>query len=408
MEAVRLAVIDEVPQGLAVRGRTLLSRAGRPLGLLTSVDRAVLQIWVISRVAVLALSWPAMWILQGSSHSDRSWLGLWEQWDAARYQVIAQYGYFHALDVYGSFGPASHPLPQQVAFFPGYPIVLAIVHVVIRQWVAAELLISFVAGAIAVVALGRIAEKDFGAGLGRPAVLYLVASPAAIFLAVGYAESLFLALALCAWLAARNGRWALALLLAGASAIVRTNGLFLCAALLVAIICWAGPRRGRALALYPLCLVPPAAYEVYLRVSTGTWTAWQQAEKAGWQRQLTNPVTAFRTTWAAGFSHEFSAPISFVFQLEPFAVLAGLIATVVLLVHRRWPEALYAGLTIAALATSIWYESVPRALLLIWPVWCGLAYMARKRPWLGQVYLVAAIPISAAIGLLYLTGNWAG
>jgi Mannosyltransferase (PIG-V) len=403
-----VTVINEAKGGSAVSGRAVLHGAWQPLRRLTASDRVVLRIWVFSRCAVLALSWPAMWILQGSSRSDRSWLGLWQQWDAERYQSIAQYGYFHAIAEYGYFGPAAHPEPVQVAFLPGYPIVLAAVHLIVREWTIAELLVSFIAGAVAAVALGRIADRDFGRGLAGPAVLYLVVSPAAIFLAVGYAESLFLALALCAWLAARGGRWPLALLLAGAAAIVRTNGLFLCAALLVAIIAWDGPGRRRALAMFPLCLLPPAGYELYLRVSTGDWLAWSDAEKAGWQRQLTNPIKAFHTTWAAGFGHEYSAPISFVFQLEPFAVLVGLVVTVALLVRRRWPEAVYAGLTIAALATSIWYESVPRALLLIWPVWCGLAYLARNRPWIGQLYLVLAVPVSAAIGLLYLTGNWAG
>ena len=80
---------------------------------------------------------------------------------------------------------------------------------------------------------------------------------------------------------------------------------------------------------------------------------------------------------------EFTAPINFVFQLEIFAVLAGVIATVALLFFRRWSEAIYVGLTIVALATSIWYESVPRSLLLLWPLWCGLAVLAVRRPWIG-------------------------
>lgn len=340
-----------------------------------------------------------MWILQGDSRASRPWLGLWEQWDAVRFQNIAQYGYF---------APAGHALPDQVAFFPGFPIVLALAHVLVRQWTVAGLLTSLVAGGIAMVALGRIADRDYAPGSGHRAVLYLVASPAAIFLAVGYAESLFLAFALCSWLAVRSGRWPMALLLAGAATVIRTNGFFLCAALLIEIIRRAGPERRKALAAFPLALLPVAGYELYLRAKTGDWLAWQHAEAAGWQRRFTNPVTAFHTTWAAAFGHEFAAPVDFPFQLELLAVLVGVITTAVLLARRRWPEAVYAGLTIGALATSIWYESVPRALLLIWPLWCGLAAIARRRPWTGQLYLALAVPLSAAIGLLYLTGNWAG
>jgi hypothetical protein len=388
-----------VKQRAASRGEPLPARAGRLLGWLTPADLDVLRIWLISRVAVLALSWPAMWILQGSSKAARPWLGLWEQWDAVRFQAIAQYGYF---------APGVHFIPDQVAFLPGFPMVLAVAHLLVRQWTIAGLLISFVAGGIAAVALGRIADREYQEGTGKLAVLFLVTSPAAIFLAVGYAESLFLALALCSWLALRSGRWQLALLLAAFATFTRTNGFFLLAALLVEIIRMPGKQRWRALAAFPLALLPIAGYEFYLKASTGDWLAWQHAETAGWYRKFTNPISAFHTTWVAGFEHEFAAPTDFVFQLEIVAVLVGVIATVVLLAKRRWAEAVYAGLTIGALATSIWYESVPRALLLLWPVWCGLAVLAKRRPWTGQLYLALAIPISAAIGLLYLTGAWAG
>ncbi len=155
-------------------------------------------------------------------------------------------------------------------------------------------------------------------------------------------------------------------------------------------------------------LVPLACYELFLRVRTGSWLAWTHAEQAGWQRQVTNPVDTFKTTWTAGFGHEFAAPINFVFQLEIFAVLIGVGATIALLYFRRWPEAIYAGLTITALATSIWYESVPRSLLLLWPIWCGLAVIAVRRPWAGQLYLAISVPVSIAVGLLFMSGNWAG
>jgi len=382
---------------------------GRLWGRLTEQDRAVLRIWLVSRCAVLALSWPAGALLQGSTRTALPWLAMWQNWDAGRLQAIAQHGYF---------GPAGHAIAYQVAFLPGFPFVLAAVHLIVRQWTVSGLLVSFVSGGVAAVALGRIAcaqdrdtrdRDDVGRDdVGRRAVLFLVTSPAAIFLAAGYAESLFLALALCCWLAARRGRWTAAVLLAGAAAAVRVNGLFLCAALAVCILQAGRGRRVRSLLVFIPALVPLGGYELYLRLRTGDWLAWQHAELAGWQRQFTSPVTAFRTTWAAAFSREFTAPINFVFQLEILAAAIGVLATLLLVRRRRWPEAVYSGLTIAALTTSVWYESVPRALLLLWPLWCGLAAAAARRPWVGQLYLAVSVPISAAIGLLFLSGHWAG
>ena len=369
------------------------------LGRFSPTDRAALGIWLITRLAVLALSWPAAFIFRGPAKSPQGWLALWQNWDAVRLADIAQYGYF---------SPAERLYPDQIAFFPGFPLVLDVFHAVIRQWTVSGLIVSFVAGAVAVVALSRIAERDYRPEAGSRAVLFLVVSPAAIFLAAGYTEALFLALAATSWLAVRNEHWTRAVLLAGAASVVRINGLFLCAALAVEILRRAGRDRLRAMAVFIPALVPVGCYELYLRLRTGSWLAWSHAEQAGWQRQLTNPIDTFKTTWTAGFAHEFSAPINFVFQLEIIAVVAGVVATVLLLCYRRWPEAIYVGLTMLALATSIWYESVPRSLLALWPIWCGLAALAVRRPWVGYIYLALSIPISVSIALLFMSGNWAG
>lgn len=51
----------------------------------------------------------------------------------------------------------------------------------------------------------------------------------------------------------------------------------------------------------------------------------------------------------------------------------GVLTVVVLVRARRWPEACYVTLSLWALGTSYWYMSVPRATLLWWPLWIGIA-----------------------------------
>ena len=46
---------------------------------------------------------------------------------------IAQYGYF---------GPPGHAIKHLVAFFPGFPVTQALVHVLVRQWTVSGLLVS--------------------------------------------------------------------------------------------------------------------------------------------------------------------------------------------------------------------------------------------------------------------------
>ena len=82
-------------------------------------------------------------------------LNAWQRWDWDRYLTIAEYGYTSGK------GPAYDS--DIVAFFPGYPLVLRAVHLVVRNWVASGLLISLVAGAVACIALARLTEFEWHA-----------------------------------------------------------------------------------------------------------------------------------------------------------------------------------------------------------------------------------------------------
>jgi hypothetical protein len=355
---------------------------------LSAADRAALAYWAAAHVAVLVMAWAAAWEFRpGRTHAPL--LGGFSNWDVAWYENIAAHGYF---------SPASKP--DSAAFFPGYPAVLAAAHLVVRDWSLAGVLVSAVAGCFAVVSLSRLG--------GSRAVLALLVMPAAVFLATGYSEALFLALAIPAWLAATRGHTGRAALLAGLAGLVRPDGVFLTLAL--AVMAATGPRgqRARNAAVTLTGLAGPAAYEVYLRACTGSWTAWQAAQRAGWDMHLAWPWQTWKTTWWAAFGHPFAGSYSWEFQLEIAAFAAALAATVVFGVLRRWPEAVYCGLAVIAVGTQTWYEAVPRTLLLLFPVAAGTAALAARYRWLAYVLLPACVPAAVILGVAYLSGQWAG
>jgi Mannosyltransferase (PIG-V) len=275
---------------------------------LRRADLVALAVWVGSRVVMVAISLGAL-----ANQPGTSWLGLWQRWDWDRYLTIAQYGYTSGK------GPAYDA--NIVAFFPGYPMVLRAVHFVVRNWVVSGLLISLVAGAVACIALSRLTAFEWRArpprsadhgesgrgsdGAGRAAViavLLLVCAPAAIFLAAGYTESLFLALAIPGWLAARRGHWVLAGVLTALACTVRIDGAFEAAG--IAVMFLLSRPKARMWAQAAALLLPVAAvsgYFAYLKDITGDWLAWSHAEAQGWSRRLTNPVTAFRNSWDDAF-----------------------------------------------------------------------------------------------------------
>ena len=135
-----------------------------------------------------SLAWAAAWVYRATpSHAPLT--GVFEHWDATLLRNIAEHGYF-----------SPNSTANNTVIFPGYPMTLAAAHLILRNWMLAELVVSGIAGCFVVVSLSRLAG-------GRRAVLYLLTTPAAIVLMVGYAECLFLAFAIPAWHAAARGRW---------------------------------------------------------------------------------------------------------------------------------------------------------------------------------------------------------
>ncbi|SCE32338.1 MULTISPECIES: mannosyltransferase family protein [unclassified Streptomyces] len=379
----------------------------RALAWLTPADRRVLRLYLLTRISLWITAHGARWLFPRGSDTREAGpvLAPFQQWDANHYLHIARDGYFPA-----DAGPWVEGWDNREAFFPGFPLLLRAVHTVVPNWTAAGLLISLVAGAVAVLALSRIARSYVPEDAdGRRTALFFLLSPCAVFLAAGYTEALFLAFALPAWLAAQRHHWAWACTLTALATTVRVSGLFLAAALAVlfALSAWSG-KGWRGAAWLALPALPPLAYSWYLHTRTGDWMAWKHAQERGWYREFHTPWEAWANTWNAAFDGVHATGYAAMFQAELVVMVVGLALVALLVRHRRWPEAVYVALSLWALGTSYWYTSIPRATLLWWPLWIGLAALSLRRPWFRTAYLCVAAPLSALVALAFLTGRWAG
>lgn len=360
--------------------------------------RSALAVWLGSRAAVAVLVIAAARQLAGArSDAVPGFLERWDRWDVGLFRKVAEHGY-------GGY-PELYPDRGIEAFFPGFPLVLALVHRVVPDWTAAGLLVSLVAGAGAAVWLARVAALD---GLpGHRAVLYLVLSPYAVFLAAGYSESLFLALALPAWECARRGHWRAAGLLVAGACLVRISGLFLALGLVVHLLAGRPPsRRGAAWLAAPFTVL--LGHAAYLHALTGDWLRWLHAQGEGWGREATAPWTALRTTLAAATDPTAGAEYAWSFRAEIAAVAVGVLVTVLLVRRARWGEATYVGLSVAALATSTFYLSVARATLLWFPLWLLLVEAAQRRAWVHPAYVWLSAPLMAVGVVTFTSGRWVG
>jgi len=380
----------------AVAGDTALApfpRLARPIGWLRRLnptDRAAIGVTFGAHAALALIAYSSSWI-QGRDNTHQALTGAYQQWDANLYVNYAQHGLFSGASA-----------PNNAAFLPGYPILLAFVHLILRNWLDSALLLSLLAGCVTAVLLNRMAGST-------RAGLFLFTAPAAVFLAVGYSEPVFLAFAVGAWYAAQRGEWSAVRLFAGLAGLTRIDGLALIPALvLLALLRPGDGRRWRAASCAGAAAVGPFMYELYLWRATGSWSAWQAANRKGWNLRLDWPWTAIRNTWRGAYEYaDGSGSYAWSFQLELVCTIAAAVLVVVLLARRAWPEACYCGLVLVSMVFVNSQQAADRGLLICFPLYTLLARAADRRPWIGNAYLWVCAPIALVSAYLYTAGSWA-
>ncbi|HEY6040877.1 MAG TPA: hypothetical protein VIX58_02005, partial [Anaerolineae bacterium] len=133
---------------------------------------------------------------------------------------------------------------------------------------------------VAFVLFYRLAHAVIGETGARRSLLYLATYPLGFILFAVYPESLFLALALGAWLCALSKRWAFAGILGGLAALTRAQGILLILPLAFLFVRQNRLRQvgvGRA-AWLSLIIAGSALYVLYLWGLTGSPFAWLSVE----------------------------------------------------------------------------------------------------------------------------------
>lgn len=353
--------------------------------------RLVIQTWLGTRL-VMALV--AAWLMV-SQH--RNLADLLSNWDVQHYLTIAEQGYSS---------------PNLIAFFPGWPMLIRLASSVPGSTaLAAGTVMALLASGFAAAALYRL--------YGHQAAIAWLLAPAAVFTMVPYTESLFCAAAFWAWERATSKHWTAAAVLAAVAATVRVSGVFLILALAVLALTQSGRQQDRLARLARL-LIPVAAilgYLAYLRLSFGSWTAWYDAQAAGWSRGFTWPWVAFQHTIEAASPGGYADQMgwSMMFRLELITMAVGLVVTVISLFQKRWGEAVWVGSQVAAFSVSYWFMSVNRAALLWFPLWELLGRLGKRKgrgkPPAGRiaaiwVLVIGAVAVQAWWAYQFFTGAW--
>ena len=380
-------------------------------------DRDVLGWWLLTRLgfgAVLAMA-PAVFApLAARPGSAPSLTQALTRWDAVHFAAIAQYGYTPGVPA--AQQPTGVPLE---AFFPGFPGLLAAFHLIGLPYALTGVLSGLVFGAVAALALARLAALEPGARepeVGTRAALLWMVAPLAVFVAVPYSEAPFLGLAFPAWLAARQRRWWAACLLGAGASCFRISGVYLAVALVVQFVLTqlgdrasARTRRDwRLIPLFAVPVLPVVGFFGYLWAASGNPRLWFDVQAQVWYRTFTWPWDSVVTTWTNAVGQRQAPDYAWMFGAELVALGVGLALTVLLLIRRRWAEATFIGLQLVSYATSYWLMSVPRATLIWWPLWTMAAAALGRRPWLLRGWLVVSGSLAAVWAAAFLRSQWAG
>jgi len=365
----------------------------------------VLPVFLWSRAAVWAVALLALHLFVPNRHPDADrwdserlhelgpWLDVWARWDSDWYLLIAEEGYRPA--------PSSTP-----AFFPLYPaLVGGLGRLLLGHYVLAGVLVSLAACLAAFALLHRLALPRLGGEGARRAVLYLALFPTALFLQAVYAESLFLALALAAFVLAERGRWLGAGAAAGLALLTRPVGIALLPALLV--LAWRAEDRPRALLAPALAAATGALYPLALWLWIDEPLAFLRAQEGIWQRELSwaGPLGGLWEGAAALFRDDGGRALALNLQQFVFALVFVALAVIA---WRAFGAAygVFAavGLAIPLAAPSERWPllSLPRFGLVLFPLLLALALDGGRRRGVHE----AIVAVSALLLGLFVV-QWA-
>ena len=267
-------------------------------------------------------------------------------WDGGWYVMAAQHGWPHHV-LPGLGGPGQDTL----AFFPGFPTVIRVVHFVLPlSWMRAGQVAAFATELAMVAGVWFLARDVWDTAVADRGVVAMCFFPGAFVLAMMYSEPLTIACAAFCLLALRHRLWVLGGVAAALGGATRVIGVAL-----VAVCVWESARaiaRSRAWRSLSAVVISPlgiVGWFAYLWASTGDPMAWFDTEKRGWAQHTT--ISAIPDL-VRSVLHTHPAHVGDVLALVSTGVAVVLL---IALIVGRAPSAfvVYSGAVLVIAATSV-------------------------------------------------------
>jgi len=327
------------------------------------------------------------------STSHGTWLEIWNRWDASHYLRLAEHGYATSGDTRVS-----------LVFFPLYPWLVRGAAFFVRNYMAAAFVVSGIASIAVGLLLQKLVRLDESEAVARNTVWFLFIFPTSYFLHIAYTESLFLALTLGCFLAARNERWELAGLLGAGACLTRVNGLILGFALATEVIhqYW----KTRRINLRWLWIgVVPLGFLGYLWLNhelTGDYFAFTKIMHEHWYKKFASPWFGIHDLWLRALGLNVNEGLN---ELVAVAILS--ICTVWSWFRLRPSYSVWITLNWVLITSTAFVLSVPRYTLTLFPVFILFARATSGRRFWFAMLTIGSLLYFALYAGRFAQGLWA-
>lgn len=344
-------------------------------------------IWLVLGIKILILTFGVQAVVS-LAPSQRGWIEIWNAWDAVHYLNLAKHGYVAAGDARVS-----------LVFFPLFPWLVRLMAFVVRDDLLAALIVSGLASIAAALLLKRLARCDETEEVSRNAVWFLLIFPTSFFLHIGYTESLFLALTLGCFLAARRGSWAIAGLLGAGACLTRVNGLMLVPALATEVGLQYWQNRRINFRWLWLCLVP-LGFLGYLWLNhevTGDFFAFTKIMQEHWYKKFASPWFGIHDVYLRALGMNVNEGLN-----EFIAVVLISVCMIWSWISLRPSYSVWITLNWLLINSTAFVLSVPRYTLALFPV-----FLLFSKACTGRRFWFCILTVWSILYLALYTGRFA-
>ncbi len=424
-------VADAPPAEPASEGDTAAPRARRTAARLWAEWRRPLTIGVGGAIGFrLIVTWIALVSGDGVvfphivARQPSTLTSILAKWDGGYYLSLAAHGYPGHV----AAAAAQSSRRAYYAFGPLYPGLTHIAHAITGiGYVTSSELVSTAGLAVALAALWKLVDLEIGPRAADGACVMLLAWPSAFFLVATYPESVTLAAATLAFLAARRGHYVAAGLLAAAAAMGKYYLVILVVPLAMEVwwapraraewragreLEWLSPSRvtaARLAAVAAPTVVAVVAWAAYEKAHFGEWLAFVHSQ-AQWHRHVNWPWTSIGHA-VSDLVHwrlldTSTASVVELFDLVTVVLLA--VAAVVTFIRIRPSYGVLLGLAWCVFVFQTILLSESREVLVLFPFFAALGLWVARHPWRERALLFLFLPCGYFLLERFVTGKFAG